>query len=328
MSTTPRPGTTYYVPGARIVRLGELSASGDAGEEIPQLAPDILKVEVTRVNTGSCQYSITLNNWYDTLPEDRRNHAGRGELLQNSQPLSPRFKYNALDYLAFGMRLRIDLRYWPDPIEGLSQTDAAAQRWVPMIAGPITDMKFTFSASEGARLSVSGEDDLRKLKDKNKSKVSYKNRNEEDIVTDVLRRANFPLSLANPQVQRPGFFSGPRTLHEAHEEGQTSLEYLQKFADRYDLEIFIEFTDPDDAASALTFHMEPARSRAPIDNVLRNIYTLERGLNLVEFTPTFKVLDQLTSMTIRGRHRDRRRPEQVRSTALGDILSDELNFDT
>lgn len=312
------------------MRLGELSASGEAGEEIPQLVPDIIRVEVTRASTGSCQYSITLNNWYDTLPADRKAGAGRGEQLQESQPLWPRFKYNALDYVAFGMRLRIDFRYWPPPErppENPPESDAAAGGWVPMVAGPVTDMKFTFSASEGARLTVSGEDDLRKLKDKNRTRVCYSRRNEEDIVSDVLRRAGFPLSLAGAQVPRPGFFSGPRTLNEAHEEGQTSLEYLQKFADRYDFEIFIEFSNLADAGSALTFHMEPARSRRPPGNVLRDIHVLERGRNLVEFTPAFKVLDQLTSMTIRGRHRDRSRPEQVTSTVTGDVVADELHID-
>lgn len=328
MAADPRPGTTYFVPGARVMRLSELRASSDPGTEIPEIAPDIVKVEVTRVNTGSCQYSITLNNWYDTLPADRENSAGRGETLQDSRPIWPRFKYNALDFLAFGTRLRIDFRYWPDPIEGLSETDEAAQRWVPMIAGPITDMKFTFSASEGARLTVTGEDDLRKLKDKNKKKVAYTNRNEEDIVNDVLRRAEFPLSLAEPLVTRPAFFIGAKTLSEAHDEGQTSLEYLQKFSDRYDFEVFLEFSDLDDPAAPLSFHIEPARSRTPPDKVLRDIHVLERGRNLVEFTPTFKVLDQVTTLTIKGRHRDRNRPEQVSTTALGTILSDELHTDT
>src|SRR5437016_4801666 len=132
MSVESRPGSTYFVPGVRIMRLGELRAGREEGVELTELNPDILRVEGTRVNTGSCQYCITLNNWVDTLPADRRQGFGQRELLRGTQPLWPRFKYNDFSVLNFGMRLRIDMRYFPDPIEGLSETDQAVQRWVPM----------------------------------------------------------------------------------------------------------------------------------------------------------------------------------------------------
>ena len=349
MGDPARPGSTYFVPGVRIMRLGELRAGPEEGVELTELNPDILRVEVTRVNTGSCQYCITLNNWFDTLPADRRAGFGQRELLRGAQPLWPRFKYNDFSVLNFGMRLRIDMRYFPDPIQGLSETDKAAQRWVPMIAGPITDMKFTFASGEGARLTVCGEDDLRLLKQKNKKKVDYWGVNEHDVITDVLRRVclpaftppqvsvcvepsgsctGFPLPLSEPGKPWPNFVTGPaRALAERHEEGQSFLEYLQKFADRFDFEVFIEFADLDDPGSGLTFHFEPARCRLPPDSTIRDIYVLERGRNLIEFTPIFKVLDQCTCVVVKGRHRVRTRPKLVDGVATPEILDDELHRD-
>src|SRR3954471_2952352 len=156
MGEKARPGATYFVPGVRILKLGDICDKKGAQEILTELDPDILKVEVTRVNTGVCQYCITLNNWFDTLPADRKGSepAGKREALRKGEPVWPRFKYNDFSVLNFGVRLRIDMRYFPDPIQGLSDSDKAAQRWVPMIAGPITDMKFTFDSGEGARLTV------------------------------------------------------------------------------------------------------------------------------------------------------------------------------
>ena len=41
------------------------------------------------------------------------------------------------------------------------------------------------------------------------------------------------------------------------------LEYLKKFAERWDFEVFIEYVSLDDANSGLEFHFEPSRCRTP-----------------------------------------------------------------
>src|SRR5215831_337984 len=168
-----RPGQTYFVPGVRIMELGELKPGPEPGRQMIELEPDIISVEVTQVNTGSGQYCITLNNWFDTLPADRPNLVNpvgdKRELFAGGQPLWPRFKYDDFAVLRFGQRLRIDMRYWPDLPTGanLTRSDMQAQQWVPMISGPISDMRWSFSNTEGARLTVCGEDDLCPLKAKN-----------------------------------------------------------------------------------------------------------------------------------------------------------------
>ena len=324
----PRPGRTFYAPAVRVYKLGEFRSGPNlVADTLDDVQFDILKVDVTLVNTGPGQYCITLNNWYDTLPADRQDRAGSRELLRGAQPLWPRFKYNDFSRFNFGNRLRIDMRYWPDPEEGAPEAAEQAHTWTPMIAGPITDMKFTFSPAEGAKLTICGEDDLRYLKNKNKKKVDYWGKSEK-IVEDVLRRAEFPLEIAQPRVPWPDFVSNSaKGLAQAHEEGQSSLEYLQGFAERFDFEVFIEFADLSDPDSALQFHFEPARSRLPPDRTLRDILILERGRNLIDLTPTLKVLDQPTSVTVRGRHRVRSRPQRISETATPDILDDELHRD-
>jgi phage protein D len=54
---------------------------------------------------------------------------------------------------------------------------------------------------------------------------------------------------------------------------------------------------------------------------------LERGKNLIEFTPIFKVLDQCTCVVVKGRHRVRTRPKLVDGVATPEILNDELHRD-
>lgn len=331
-----RPGQTYFVPGVRIVKLGPLKPGPEKGTVLTELEPDILRVEVTRVNTGSGQYCITLNNWFDTLPADRKEGFGKRELIRGEQPAWPRFKYNDFQVLQFGNRLRIDMRYWPDPDSSLSETDAAAQRWVPMIAGPISDMRFSFSNTEGATLTVCGEDDLCPLKDKNPKKTDYWARPEKEIVEDTLKRRGYPLPVAKPLRPWPKFTeSTAKALAEAHFEGQSYLDYLTHFAERMDFEIFIEFADLNNPDSGVEFHFEPSRSRVPPDapdRTLHDVYVVERGKNMLEFAPDLHVVDQFTSVTVTGRDHVQTSPNQVSGTSppVGpppEPLDDELHRD-
>ncbi|MBX3306646.1 MAG: hypothetical protein KF751_11415 [Nitrospira sp.] len=334
-SVAARPGQTYFVPGVRIIRLDKALHPGPdvAPKEMVELQQDILSVTVTRPASGAAQYCITLNNWFDSLPRDRAQGVGPREEIVNGQPAWPRFKYNDFKMLDFGMRLRIDMRYFPDPESTLSTTDQQAQRWVPMVSGPISDMRFTFSDRDGARLEVCGEDDLCILKNKNPKKVDYWARPEQEIVEDVLRRANFPLPVAKPAIPWPQFTeSAGKALAEAHFEGQSYLEYLMKFAERWDFEVFIEYASLDDPNSGLEFHFEPCRCRTPPDKTLRGVYIVERGKNLIEFHPELRVVDQWTSVTVCGHDHSWQNPAQIcatvpKSPADPDPLAEELHID-
>lgn len=319
MPQATRPGSQLFAPDLRIAKLGALSPSGEQGEILELPRDDVVSVEITRVSSGSSHYSITLNNWDSAI-------AARRDAQQQTWPP---FKYNSFEHFEFGMRLRIDMRYWPDASQEATQTVQAAHAWVPLIAGPITDMQFTFTATEGARITIKGEDDLFPLKNNSEEKVTYRRKTEKFIIEDILRRASYPLPLRDPQTPRPRFFDNQSSgINDNIQDGQGYLEYLQKFAKRYDCELFVEFNDPTSTSPAVGFHFEPARSRVSPNDNLRYLYVLERGKNLIEFKPTFKVLDQYTEVKVKGRHRVRSRPELVQQPALPAILSDELYHDS
>src|SRR5436305_12927695 len=153
--TAPRPSVlSYLAPAVRVEILdGDLKSGYQPGTPIAQpVAADIQKVQVTLENSGCSQYSITLNNW-NTDP----NPSASGTTW-------PRYRYNDFSTFKFGRRLRLWMRYWPDLSRSSSEATRRSHAWVPMISGPITDMQFTFG--ERSELTLAGEDDLSRLKDK------------------------------------------------------------------------------------------------------------------------------------------------------------------
>jgi hypothetical protein len=250
------------------------------------------------------------------------------QLSGGSQPRWPRFKYNDFGIIAFGQRLRVDMRYWPDVTSGaqLSKPTGQAQSWVPMVCGPVTDMRFAFASGGGAQLTISGEDDLSALKDRYPTRKEFPRVPERQIVREVLQLAQYPLTdVAPPQVPWPAFADdGGDGIVESILDGQSYLEFLQKLADRLDLEVFLEFADLTDANSALELHVEPSRARVDPDRSAGDVFVLQRDLNLIEFNPSIRVVDQPSEATVKGRHRDRNNPSRVTATADPSILADEL----
>lgn len=328
-----RPGTSYYVPGARIVKLSAtLQAGGEAGREIDRdVMADVLSIDVTRVASGAATYKIRLNNWYASTAADRAGASDEfaafsaRESQQRGAPIWPRFKYNDLSLLCFGDRLRIDMRYLPEPVADRgARRQANEHAWVPMVSGPITDMRFTFGAGDGARVEISGEDDLSALKDKVERRTAMDRLAEVNIVRQALARAGYPLTqIAPPLVQYPAFATNDsQGLREAIQSGQSYLEFIQKLGERLDFEAFLEFGNLDDAASPLQFHFEPCRAR-----VLGVGFELDRERDLLEFNPTIKVVDQYSVVRVRGRHRDPLLAEPVGGEAQHTIVADELHRD-
>lgn len=336
VAQTERPGTAFFAPGVRIQRLGSLQPGRQEGEDLPaDVVADVRSVEITRVHNGASQYTIVLNNAYTSTAADRRGppREGEQELRSRDRHVWPRYKYTAFDLLTFGQRLRIDLRYWPEESGGQPGTDGGRDNgsgrgsWVPLVAGPITDMRFTFGGS-GTSLTVSGEDDLSQLKDRRTVRHEFDAVPERDLVVQLLTLAGYPLtSLAQERVDWPSFATTGDAPAEAIDDGQSYLEFLQKLADRLDLEVFVEFVDLDDPQAGVELHVEPARSAQPPQESSGAVYTVEQGKSLLSYAPRIKIVDQPSEVLVRGRHRDRERPRRVEGRADRDDVRDELHVD-
>jgi hypothetical protein len=339
MQTSNRAVSTFFVPAIQVSALDAMSAGAQPGTPLPaDVHADIIQAQVTRVCNGASQYSITLNNWYTTTARDRASGGASGpqpgarELSGLSQPRWPRFKYNDFGLIAFGQRLRIDMRYWPNlPTDTQFTTPATqSQSWVPMVSGPVTDMQFEFSTSAGSRVIISGEDDLSQLKDRNANRKEFPKVPERQIVREVLKLATYPLTdIAVSQIPWPPFADdNGQGIVESILDGQSYLEFIQKLADRLDFEVFIEFSDLKTPGSPLKFHFEPARSRVKPDDSTGDVFILQRDRNLIEFSPSIRVVDQPSQGEVKGRHRDRNNPTKVTGAADPSILMDELHPDS
>jgi len=286
MTATP-PGTKSFAPQARFVVLsGKKKDKEKKGDDDVPLDADMLSVSVTQVHSGVSQLSVTFNN--------QRNVGGR--------PVHPPWKYNALDKLSFGQRVRVDFRY-------------GDETWMPMIAARITDIDFSFPSSGGAKLTLKGEDYLSLLKRKDTKDKRYRKEQELDIVAaskeSALKRSKCGLKLAKPLIKRTVFDDSLSTV--MHQKSQTYLQFIQSLAERLDYEVFVDFKDPTDPKSDVEFHFEPARSLQ-----FKKYIELTWGQNIIEFNPKFKVWEQFTSAIARGRHPSSRRriDEKVKADAI------------
>ena len=335
--------STYFVPGLRISTLpANLTAVSQPGTVLPDdVMGDVIQAEVTRVCTGASQFSFTLNNYIaNTIYSPDKNSLTAGAATPASlsggvKPAWPPYKYNDFSLIAFGTRLRIDMQDWRDPSTErlLSSSAAWSSSWVPMVSGPVTDMRFEFSSGSGARLTVSGEDDLSQLKDHQSDRKDFAKSPELQIVSDALTLAGYPLTWAlSSLVPWPSFANdSSQGVSESMLDGQSYLEFLQKIADRLDAEIFIEFSDLTDATSPLEFHFEISRGRTPPQKSSGDIFVLHRDRNLIEFSPSIRVVDQPSKAQVKGRHRDRSNPTRVTAdadpSADTTLLMDELHPD-
>jgi hypothetical protein len=190
----------------------------------------------------------------------------------------------------------------------------------------VTDMRFGFATGSGAQLTVSGEDDLSRLKDKQAKRVPMDRRAEVSIVRQVLAKADYPLAVARPLVDYPTFATDDaQGIQEALQSGQSALDLIQKLAERLDFEVFLEFAELERPGAPLEFHFEPYRGRARPRAA--GLFRLDRERNLLAFTPTIKIVDQYSKAEVKGRHRDPLLAHEVVGVGTPEIIADELHID-
>lgn len=288
--TATRPGTAFHAPQARLVTEAGAPITIDG---LP-IAPDIVSVKVTLLNSGVGQLELVLNNQRHDL---------------SNRPMLPWWRYNGLAEVGFGARIRVDMRY-------------GAEGWTPMILARITDMTFAFPQAAGAQVTLKGDDLASLLRVNPSGPMIYMEDQEIDVVEATLSESGSGLRLAADRPDSP--FS--TTIDVTREQSSTYLKFIETFAERMDCEVFVAFDDPGPGRAApnptesdprrVSFHFVPSRSA-----VLDEMVPLRWGRDIMDFNPKFVVWDLLTSVTARGSVPRGRGTYEARAT-LPDAIND------
>src|SRR5258708_6865244 len=242
-----------FAPQARLCSL-------PSAEELMQTTQaDVISVQVTQVNTGPSLLSITLNNHFES---------GDAPPAPQTKPGFPPWRYNDLNRLKPGQRIRVDFRY--------STPLTPPSAWQTMIIARITGLSFAFPSAGGAQIALQGEDLLSLLKNFDEQTNNYQKKTEKEIVTDVVQTRSG--SQLTPVVTQPDEVPQPlRSL--LHPKKTPYLQFLQGIADRLDYEIWVadgSFDYPNGkgqgaaTGSAVNPPCEPAPSPAePVAPALR-----------------------------------------------------------
>jgi hypothetical protein len=341
-------GQKFFVPGFRIMTLGELGDRSAGVPLPPDVAFDVLSIKVTQNHTGISTYEIVLNNSHLATGADRedRQRSGREQTMAGysretyvgSNPAWPRWKYNDPHFFEWGKRLRIDMRYLPEIESREGRNDnvsrstddnrlALRDEWTPMIAGPITDITFDLVAGEeeqGMRVTISGHDDLGRLMDFQDWRCDMERYSEMSAVVHILSELGLKLPTAEPLVTPPNFVRDrTQGIRLARNPDQSSLDFLKELAERLDFEMFVGF-DLSAEGHPLEFHFEPYRGRAAPDHPRRVLIPLERGKTLLRLSTKINVAEQYTEVSARGRAPETADVIEQRGRAQASALSDEL----
>lgn len=260
-----RSGTKFFAPQARLVKEDGTPLLIDN----QPVNADIISVTITLSATGEVgQVQIVLNN--------QRHDA-------HNRPVAPIWRYNRLDTIRFGTRIRVDMRY-------------ADEGWTAMILARVTNIDFWFPPGAGAQVTLNGEDFLSLLKVKPDTDYIHMDAQEIDVVDTELSEAHAGLALATPRPANPFTTSLPSITHE---KAKTRLEFINEMAQRMDFEVFVDFDNRtqvrDDQERGVSLHFEPSRSAGTATPL-----SLLWGRDIVEFKPAFKVWDVLTAATATG----------------------------
>ncbi len=283
MTANAATRATHFAPTIRLESVDDTPA--------PDIA-DVIKADLTLVNTGISGLSLTLNN---------QRFGGESE-SGIPLPIWPPWKYNDLTRLRFGQRLVFGLGY-PDAPD--SEVTATVR---------VTDIKFSFPNDGAAHLTVECKDLLSLLETHPTEDKNYRNRDELFIVNDALSRSGCGLTLADSE--RRLSLSEPLNRL-SHAKSQTYYKLVEDLATRLDYELYF---DDDDG------QVHFALSRSLTDESIDELVVLQWGRDLLSFAPTLMVWDQYTSAYPSGRRareRQRVRPDDIKEEAILDDLEQE-----
>jgi phage protein D len=224
------------------------------GKELdPESKGDLLEEKVTMDLEDLAHFDLTINNW-----DDKKLN----------------YKYSDTSTFDVGNRVHVQMGY--------------AGELRSMVQGIITSLAPKFPESGPPTLSISGQDNLVKLKDrkpKDGEQKKFVNKTDGDIVRVIAQRNDLI-----PQIKDPG------TTHDiVIQKNQDDLKFLKERAKWVDYDCFIGM-DPDTGKDALFF--QPPKDKRDSSKV--RVYVFERGKSLINFNPTLSLNKQVGSVTVKG----------------------------
>jgi phage protein D len=184
------------------------------------------------------------------------------------------FKYSDTDTLDIGRRLHLQMGY--------------ADRMVSMFDGLVTTLAPKFPHDGSPTIEVTAHDRLFLLKDskpKEGEERKFSNMSDWKIAQLVAARNGLACKVTE---------KGP-THVEVVQKNQDDAKFLKERAARIDFELYIQ-TDPDSGEDTLYF-VQPTDGR---DGEDIRVYQFEWGKNLISFTPTLTLAEQVSKVTVRG----------------------------
>ena len=224
------------------------------GRELdPASKGDLLEVKVTMDLKDLTHFDLNINNWDD-------------------KKLA--FKYSDTATFDIGNRVHVQMGY--------------AGELKSMVQGIITSLSPRFSESGPPTLSISGQDNFVKLKDRKPKEGEQKlfvQMADWQIVQAIAQRNGLV-----PKVKQQGI-----THDIVVQKNQDDLAFVKERAKRMDFDCFIGI-DPDTGKDALYFQ-PPTDTR---DSSTVRVYVFEWGKSLINFTPTLSLNKQVGRVTVRG----------------------------
>lgn len=242
------PDTAFYAPAFRI----EVSGKELTPETLREITD--VKVSLDREKLGGFDFTIG-NPWHYKDPEVT-------------------FKYSDSKLFDLGNLVHVYMGYADD--------------LKLMIAGIITKISPKFPESGPPTLSIHGEDNLVKLRDKKAGKGDVKywtNKSDSEVAQAIAARNKIPIDVDPIATKRPIIV----------QRNQDEASLLMELAARNDYDCYVH-EDPKTKKDTLVFK-KPTDGRA---STSRNTYVFEWGKSLVSFTPTLTVNRQWSKVTVRG----------------------------
>ncbi|MGI9301123.1 MAG: phage late control D family protein [Gammaproteobacteria bacterium] len=184
------------------------------------------------------------------------------------------FKYSDGNHFDIGRQVHVKMGY--------------ADRLVSMITGQITSIAPKFPQTGTPTLTVSGQDGLFRLKDRRPDAgetIQYINKTDWEIAEVIAQRNKLQVNVTR---------EGP-THAEVVQRITDDGTFLKERAARIDFDCYV-LTDPATSKSTLHFvRPSDGRDGTPVES-----YALRWGENLISFTPTINLSDQVANVTVRG----------------------------